>query len=148
MSALLYVGAVTVEQKRAWVTAVVAAAAYVIYVVLVLTDAGPGPITAVPYAAPLLWTVGSAIVATIVGNIAAAALTPPEDAVADVRDAEIARLGDQVGSAFIVLGGLAALVLALVEAPHFWIANAVYLAFVLSAVLGSLARLGAYHRGL
>jgi len=47
-----------------------------------------------------------------------------------------------------VLGGLAALVLALVEAPHFWIANAVYLAFVLSAVLGSLARLGAYHRGL
>jgi hypothetical protein len=33
------------------------------------------------------------------------------------------------------------------EVPHFWIANAVYLAFTLSAILGSVARIFAYRRG-
>jgi hypothetical protein len=42
---------------------------------------------------------------------------------------------------------VAALVLAMAEADHFWIANAVYLAFVLSALLGSAAKIVAYRRG-
>ena len=33
------------------------------------------------------------------------------------------------------------------EVGHFWIANAVYLCFVLSAVLGSVAKIVAYRRG-
>jgi NADPH:quinone reductase-like Zn-dependent oxidoreductase len=33
------------------------------------------------------------------------------------------------------------------EFDHFWIANAVYLAFVLSALLGSTAKVIAYRRG-
>ena len=38
--------------------------------------------------------------------------------------------------------------LAMLEVAYFWIANAVYLAFFLSAVLGSVARIVAYRRGL
>jgi len=37
---------------------------------------------------------------------------------------------------------------ALVEADHLWIANALYLGFVLSALLGSAARIAAYRHGL
>jgi hypothetical protein len=48
----------------------------------------------------------------------------------------------------VVLGAVAALALALFQAPWFWIANAVYLAFVLSAVVGASARLVAYRRGM
>lgn len=39
------------------------------------------------------------------------------------------------------------LVLPMAEVAHFWIANAVYPAFVLSAVLASLAETGAYRCG-
>lgn len=46
-----------------------------------------------------------------------------------------------------MIGALAALVLALAEADHFWIANVIYLAFALSAVLGSVAKIFAYRRG-
>jgi hypothetical protein len=34
------------------------------------------------------------------------------------------------------------------ELPYFWIANAVYLAFFLSAALASVAKIVAYRRGL
>ena len=38
------------------------------------------------------------------------------------------------------------MVLALVEADWFWIANVIYLCFVLSAILGSVTKLAAYRR--
>ena len=37
--------------------------------------------------------------------------------------------------------------LALVEAPHFWIANAMYVVFVIAAICGSAAKLVLYRRG-
>lgn len=137
----------TLEQKRAWISGIATVVAYGIYVVVVLARAGGGPLIDAPYAAPLLWTVGGAIVLSIVGHIGAGFLTPAEDSVTDVRDRDIARLGERVGGAFVVIGGVAALLLAMAQAPHFWIANAVYLAFVLSAILGSIARLAAYRWG-
>lgn len=41
-----------------------------------------------------------------------------------------------VGQSFVVIGGVAALLMAMAEWEHFWIANVIYLAFVLSAILG------------
>jgi hypothetical protein len=38
-------------------------------------------------------------------------------------------------------------VLALLEADHFWIANAIYLVFVVQAVVGTIIKLVAYRRG-
>jgi hypothetical protein len=51
------------------------------------------------------------------------------------------------GRSFVVVGGVAALLLAMTAADHFWIANVIYLTFVLSAVLGSVAKIVAYRRG-
>ena len=42
---------------------------------------------------------------------------------------------------------MAALVLAMRELDPFWIANAAYLAFVLSAAVGSAAKIAAYRGG-
>ncbi|NKX52001.1 hypothetical protein HER39_15790, partial [Arthrobacter deserti] len=61
---------------------------------------------------------------------------------------EIYRFGEYTGQSFLVIGGIAALLMAMAELPHFWIANAVYLAFVLSADLASVAKVVAYRRGL
>jgi len=66
----------------------------------------------------------------------------------DQRDREIDRIGEYTGQSFLVFGGISGLVLAMVEADWFWIANALYLGFVLSAMLGSITKIGLYSRGL
>jgi hypothetical protein len=136
---------VTHEEKRAWILGIAAIASYAVYLVLVLGRAGGRPLAEVPYVTALVWTVGASIVVSIVAGILAAAIS--KDGETDQRDREIGRFGEYVGHSFVVLGAVAALLLAMAEAPHFWIANAVYLAFTLSAILGSIARIFAYRRG-
>ncbi|KDN22163.1 hypothetical protein [Amycolatopsis rifamycinica] len=145
MSGLFYLDEVTHEEKRAWILGIAAVVSYAVYLVLVLGRAGRRPLAEVPYVATLLWAVGASIVATIALSILAAMVS--KDGAKDQRDREIGRFGEYVGHSFVVIGAVAALLLAMAEAPHFWIANAVYLAFTLSAILGSVARIFAYRRG-
>ncbi|MDQ7804281.1 hypothetical protein Q5425_11090 [Amycolatopsis sp. A133] len=145
MSNFFYLDHVTHEEKSAWILGIAAVVSYAVYLVLVLGRAGGRPPAEVPYVATLLWTVGASIVATIVLNILVAAVS--KDGAKDQRDREIGRFGEYVGHSFVVIGAVAALLLSLAEAPHFWIANTVYLAFTLSAILGSMARIFAYRRG-
>ncbi|MEJ8646188.1 hypothetical protein WKI68_43050 [Streptomyces sp. MS1.HAVA.3] len=95
----------------------------------------------------LLWTVGAAIVASIALHITVALLSPEEEKTKDQRDREIHHFGEYIGQSFVVIGGVAGLVLAMAEVDQFWIANAIYLAFVLSALLGSTAKIVAYRLG-
>jgi hypothetical protein len=138
----------TIGQKRAWTMMVASALAYVVYVVLLITDL-QDPVADTPYIGALLWTVGGSVAATVIAEIAFAATTRREGRAAlrtDERDREIDRFGEHVGQAFIVIGAIAALVMAMLQWPYFWIANVIYLGFVLSAVLGSAARLAAYRQ--
>ena len=132
------------QEKRAWVMALVSVGAYVVYLAVVLGDRGADGLAGTPYVAALLWTVGAAIVANVLLQIPLAMTAPHDAGAKDERDREIYRFGEYVGQSFLVIGGVAALVLAMSEASHFWIANAIYLAFVLSAVLSSIAKIAAY----
>ncbi|MFD9127609.1 hypothetical protein ACFV0G_23065, partial [Kitasatospora sp. NPDC059571] len=60
------------EEKRAWIMVLVTVCAYASYAAVVLGRAGGGPLSAAPYRGALLWSVGLAIAASIVLNIAAA----------------------------------------------------------------------------
>ena len=135
------------EEKRAWIMALVTACGYVVYLVVTLSRMGDGPLAETPYVAPLLWTMGVAIVVAMVLGIVAESTTPKDSRKKDERDREIERFGEYIGQSFTAIGGVTVLVLAMVEAAHFWIANAIYLAFALSALLGSVARIFAYRRG-
>ncbi|MEU4483042.1 hypothetical protein AB0F68_34065 [Micromonospora sp. NPDC023966] len=135
----------THREKRAWIMLVVAVVAYAIYVTIVVGRAGGRPLADVPYAAALLWTVGASIVANIVAEIAIGMVSPKAARVADARDRQIGQLGDHVGQSFLVAGAVAAMLMAMAGWDRFWIANVIYLAFVLSAVLGSVAKIGMYH---
>ncbi len=137
----------TFEEKRAWVTIVVTVASYITYAVVVLGRAGDVPLPEVPYVAPLLWTIGGAIVGGIVLGIVVGILGGREGGRTDVRDREINRFGEYIGNSFVVIGAVSGLVLALLEAAYFWIANAIYLAFALAAVLGSVTKIVSYRRG-
>ncbi len=138
----------THEEKRAWIRLVVAVLGYATYAGIVASRVDGRPLTEVPYAATLLWTVGGAIVASIVAEIALAIVNPGASRVKDERDREIGRLGEYTGQAFVVIGAVAAMLMAMAEWDRFWIANVVYLCFVLSAVLGGITKVVVYRRSL
>ncbi|MFD5098467.1 hypothetical protein [Streptomyces albidochromogenes] len=138
---------VALEEKRAWGMLLVAIVSYAVFLAVVLGRSGDEPLARTPYVAALLWTVGGAIVANIVLHIALAALFPEDAGTKDQRDREIHRFGEHVGQSFVVLGGVAGLVLAMAGSDPFWIANAIYLAFVLSALLGSATKIVSYRLG-
>ena len=95
----------------------------------------------------MLWSIGLSIVASIVGTIVVS-IVWRDGGKKDQRDREIDRIGEYTGQSFLVIGGLAGLILAMLEVDWFWIANALYLGFVLSALLGSVTKIGLYRRGL
>ena len=132
------------EEKSSWIQLILAVAAYGTYLVLLLGRAGETPFPETPYVDLLLWTIGGSIVASIVLHIFFA----PRLFKKDQRDREIGRFGDAMGQAFVVIGALGALVLALFDLDGFWIANVVYLCFVLSAILSSIAKIVAYRSGM
>lgn len=134
------------DEKRAWIQAVVAVCGYGTYVAILLGRAGQAPLSEVPYVGTLLWTVGAAIVAGIVLHILSGMLLPGGTG-KDQRDREINRFGEHVGQSLVVVGAVATLLMSLAELRYFWIANTIYLAFVLSAVLGATAKIVAYRRG-
>ncbi|NUW32074.1 hypothetical protein HTZ77_11615 [Nonomuraea sp. SMC257] len=138
----------THEEKRAWIRLVVSVVAYAAYAVIIAGRAGGRPLAEVPYEAALLWSVGGAVAASILAEIVMAMVNPRASRVRDVRDREIARFGDHVGQAFVAIGAIAAMLMAMAGWERFWIANAVYLCFVVSAVLGGFAKVAAYRRSM
>ncbi|WP_327327787.1 hypothetical protein OG735_38585 [Streptomyces sp. NBC_01210] len=135
------------EEKSAWAMGVLAVSTYVGYLVVILGRTGDTPLVEVSYVATLLWALGISIAASIVLHMLMAMFSPKDTRKKDQRDREINRFGEHIGQSFVVIGGVAALGMSMAELDYFWIANAVYLAFVLSAILGSTAKIVAYRRG-
>lgn len=137
----------SVSEKRAWIMVVVATVAYGTYLAIVLGQAGSRPLAGVSYQWTLVWSVGGAILASILLDILSSFFAPKSAAEKDQRDREINRLGDYIGQSFLLIGAVTALILALLAVAPFWIANAIYLGFALSAIVGSVAKIIAYRRG-
>ncbi|WP_394552719.1 hypothetical protein ACDF64_18025 [Agromyces sp. MMS24-JH15] len=136
------------EEKGVWSFLVIAVVGYGVYLGLVLSPLATGTApTDVDWVAPMVWTIGGAILAGIVLRILLEIVWPSEGRTADQRDREIERTGERVGNSFVVIGAIAALVMCWFELDWFWIANAIYLCFVLSAILSSVTRLVAYRQG-
>ena len=136
------------EQKRTWVYLVTSAAAYLVYLAIMLGRVASTPVDQVPYVAVLLWTCGASIVANMAGRMLVEMARPSDSRRADVRDKEIYRFGEYASRWFLVAGAAAAMLMAMAKWDYFWIANVIYLGFVLWAVGGSALKLVAYRRGL
>jgi hypothetical protein len=138
----------THEEKRAWIALVVAVLGYGVYLGVLLSRADGRPLVDVPYVAVMLWTMGLGILAAIVAEIVLAVVNPGASRVKDVRDREIGRLGDRAGQSFVVIGAVSAMLMAMADWDRFWIANVIYLGFVLSAIVGGVAKVVVYRRGV
>ncbi|MEO7897017.1 MAG: hypothetical protein ABIR65_06945 [Pseudolysinimonas sp.] len=132
------------EEKSTWIFLVVGVIAYATYLIILFSQLGGASLTESAYVAPLLLSIGGAIAGSIVLHIFLVGKAPKKDQ----RDREIYRFGETVGQSFVVIGAVAAMLLALFEFDYFWIANVVYLCFVLSAILSSIARIVAYRSGM
>lgn len=140
------------EERNAWAGLIVSPISMIVYIVLVLQQAAGGPLTAVDWFPLMLWVIGGSIVAVIilgiVWGIIAGANDPEGVGRSDIRDRDIARLGGRVEQAFIVIAGLGVIALCAVGADVFWIANTMYAGFAVAALVGGVARVIAYRRGL
>ena len=140
------------QERNTWATLIATAITVPIYIVIVLTSADGGPITDVEWVPILLWTMGAsivgAIVISIIWGIFAGMGDPSGVGVSDQRDRDISRLGNRLGYGVLVAFALVALVLSMVEADWFWIGNALFFGFALATLVGDIARVVAYRRGL
>ncbi|MFI9550812.1 hypothetical protein [Nonomuraea endophytica] len=135
------------EEKRVWVYAAVALAIPVVYFTVVLRQLPGADVTRITYIPALLTAIGVAVLANIVASIATAIAAPKEAGLKDERDAGIRRYGQRAEYYVLAVGVVGVFALTLAGAAHFWIANALYLAFVLSALASAIARIVAYRRG-
>jgi hypothetical protein len=158
----------TFEERRTWIEAVVTVLVPGWYFLSVLPETSRTPVAEIDYQ----WLLGVSVVvlvATIIGGVIAtniAALVANEVAGArgdathletsaaaaaldrsDERDAAIGRIGAQGGGALLGLAVLVPLGLAMAEREHFWIANSLYAALVLSSLASAAVKLVAYRRG-
>lgn len=135
------------DEKNAWIYAVLALVLPVIYFVITLGQVPATPVAEINYQVPMLIAIGAAIVLAIVLSIVIGIFSPRKAGKSDPRDKDINRLGQHVAGIVLGVAMIAPFGFALAEFDQFWIANAMYLAFVLSALVGTTVRLVAYRRG-
>lgn len=140
------------EERNAWAGLIVSPITMIVYVLLLLQQAAGTPLTDVDWFPLMLWVIGGSIVAVIIIGIVwgmiAGAGDPDGIGRSDIRDRDISRLGGRVEQAFIVIAGLGVIVLCAVGADVFWIAHTMFAGFAVSALVGGIARVIAYRRGL
>ncbi|MEV6813774.1 hypothetical protein [Micromonospora sp. NPDC051296] len=135
------------EEKRSWIYVVVSVGVAAVYFVTVLSKVPGADVARIAYVRPMLIAIGAGIGLGIVASIAAAIASPKEAGRTDERDRQIHRLGEYVGFYVMSIAAIVPLALAMAQAAHFWIANALYLAFVLAALAASIAKIVLYRRG-
>ncbi|MFD4960087.1 hypothetical protein [Microbacterium sp. NPDC058389] len=140
------------EERNIWASLIVSVVGMIVYVAVVLQQADGGPLVEVDWVPIMLWTIGGSIVAAILLSIAWGILAGMRDpdgvGKSDQRDRDIAHMSTRVGQAFLVIAGLGVIVLCAFEADWFWIANTMFFGFALSSIVGGVASVIAYRRGL
>ncbi len=145
------------EEKLTWVNLVVTALVAGVYFVLMLGQVVDVPAAEVAYQKPMLIAVGVSVLLTIVGSILMGIGTGISMELSgrsaddmdrkDERDKDISRRGDVAGFYIVSAGALAVMALTMLEYDYFWIANALYLSFVVATLVSGAVKLVAYRRG-
>ena len=138
----------TYEERTTWAQLLVGIVGTLAYVVIVLGKADGGPLVEVDYQSTMLWVIGLSILASILLSITFSIMSGERSFRSDQRDREISAFGTRMGQAWMVIGALAALLMALAEWDWFWIANVIYFGFILAAIFEGVAKVVAYRRGI
>ncbi len=135
------------EEKGTWLYLTIVIVLPVIYLTTIIGQVSSVPVSDIEYQGRLLAAIAAAIALAIVGMIAIAILSHGEADKSDQRDKDINRLGEYVGGTVLAFGMIVPFGLAMAAAPHFWIANVMYLVFVIAGICGTIVKLALYRRG-
>ena len=147
------------EEKMSWVSMVVTVVVAGLYFATAMEQVGEVPVADIAYQPWMLLAIGAAIVLMIVGAIVMAIGTAVSAEVTgngsaddidrtDERDASIGSRGNVFAFYVTSAGALGALALAMLEYEYFWIANALYLTFVVAALVSDGVKIHAYRWGM
>ncbi len=136
------------HEKIAWSTLGSMLIVYGFYFYTVLSAAADTPVDEIAYQGLMVFMIVVFVVMVVVAAVVAAVVDPREADVTDERDRSIDRRGSSVGGAVLGAGILVPLVLAMVDAETFWIAQAILAALVLGQVAEEVTKVVAYRRGL
>ena len=134
------------QEKSTALMLVIMLVVYGAYFATIASRLGDTAVDQIPYQAWMLVTVVILVVLAIVGHIVVAVLPSYDGDESDERDRLVDLRGESFGGFVLGVGALGALLLAMAEFDHFWIANAILLALVLSEIVASVAKLALYRR--
>lgn len=135
------------EEKGVWVYMFSVIATATVYVILLLNQLDGARVTDIDFGPMILWSIGISIALNIVLRILVEILRPSDSYKVDARDKAIARRAGYVNGMVVSIGMIVPLVLAVIDADNFWVANAIYAAFVIAAVVSSIVQIASYRRG-
>ncbi len=139
----------TFEEKSQWAygfASLVAPAAYLIWIAGKIGDAAA--VGDIAYVRTLLWAIGAGILVNSLGGMIIRGANPREADVRDQRDRDIRRRGDAVGFVVFSILVVGPFVLTMRDANTFWIANALYVAYVLTALITVSVKAVLYRKGI
>ena len=135
------------EEKGVWTSLVVSVAVFVWYAVVISGQLQGADAADLDFAPPLLWAIGISIGASIIVRILVEILTPSDSYKVDDRDKAISRRGALAVGGVVTIGMLGPLLLAIIRAEPFWIANAMFAVYFIGSMVGGVVQLIAYRRG-
>lgn len=139
------------HERVAWSSLIGTVVSLALYAML-LTGSGAGDIVRADWLPPMLWSIGAGIALSILLSIAwgiiAGRKDPAAASLTDLRDRDISRMGSRVEHAVLILAGLAVIALCALGADLFWVAQTMFGGFAVSSLVGGIARVIAYRRGL
>jgi hypothetical protein len=136
------------EEKNLWAYGVASLVVPVSYFVWLVTRAEDGPFVDIDYLPAMLWAIGIGISLNVLGAIVASMSNPSEVGKKDQRDRDVIRRGDAVSFYVFSIAAAGPLVLAMADADTAWIANSLYAAYALTAIVGAAVKIISYRRGL
>ena len=134
-------------EKNTWLWVVIGVVVPGAYIVSILSQLRTTAAAQIAYEQPMLISIGVVIALSILGAIGTAIISGG-DTKEDPRDKEIDRFGEYAGYWLMMLGAVAVMGMAMAKFDHFWIANTIYVAGVLSGLVGSVVKIASYRLGL
>lgn len=136
------------QEKSAWAMFAIMLTVYGWYFAVLFGRLSDQDVAEIAYRGMLLATVLALGFLAIISHIVLAVVNPKDAETADVRDREINRFGEYVGGYVLGAAAFFALVMAVLETDHFWIANVILAGMVLSELVSLGTRLVLYRRGI
>lgn len=136
------------EERGVWAQLLSFGGGYVAYLAIVVPRLLHTPVAQVAYLPALVVTTLGAVVVGALARSAVEFARPSDTGTADVRDREIKRFGEHSSRWCVVGGAVGGIIGANAHWAYFWIANVIWLGFVLWALVDSVFRLVAYRRGM